>query len=444
MTRHSPRKLLAKYLLIAATAAVFGGCGGGYSGGSSSSPRITSVTVSCLVATQVAGLTDPCAASVQGTGNFDPSVTWSASAGAVSSSGLLTAPPSPMTVTVTANSVMDSSKSGSAAVTITAAASPHTSGFTYNGFTHTSFQANEYNTPAGMASQDALAATSVNWAGVLVTWYQADAKATSIGPSSSTPTDAAVIAAIQEFHAKGVKVMLKPHVDARSGEWRGTFQPTDANAWFASFTAFITHYAQLAQVNGVEMLCFGTEFAQLSGSANQARWTTVINAIRAVYSGPLVYAANATFAGDEYTSVSFWNQVDVIGLDAYFPLTNRSDPSVADLVSAWSSNASGVNVIAAVQNFASAHSGKPVIFSEIGYRSVSGANTRPYDFSMTGAVDGTEQQDCYEALYEVWSKQSATLKGIFWWSWSVPVPSASDTDYTPWTKPAESVLKSWQ
>ena len=31
-------------------------------------------------------------------------------------------------------------------------------------------------------------------------------------------------------------VMLKPHVDALSGEWRGTFQPSNIDARFASFT----------------------------------------------------------------------------------------------------------------------------------------------------------------------------------------------------------------
>jgi Glycoside Hydrolase Family 113 len=48
-----------------------------------------------------------------------------------------------------------------------------------------------------------------------------------------------------------------------SGEWRGTFQPSDIDAWFASFTAFIVHDARLAQTNSVEMLCFGTEFVQV-------------------------------------------------------------------------------------------------------------------------------------------------------------------------------------
>jgi hypothetical protein len=430
--------------LLFSFAALGWGCNGGNSPPPSPSPAITSVAASCLVSTQIAGLTDQCSAIVRGTGNFDSSVTWGASSGSISPSGLFTAPPSAAAVTITATSVADPTKSGSFNVTVTTPPSPHVSGFTYHGTTHTSFQANEYNTPAGVTSQDALAATGVNWVGLLVTQYQDNATSTSIAPSSSTPTDAAVIAAIQELHAKGVKVMLKPHVDALSGEWRGTFQPSDVNAWFASFTAFIIHYAQLAQDNNAEMLCFGTEFVQLSGSANLSRWTSVINAIRSVYSGPLVYAANATFAADEFTSVSFWDQVDVIGLDAYFPLTNHSDPTVPELVSAWSSNSGGLNILAAVQNFASAHPTKPVIFSEIGYRSVSGANTRPFDFTMTGAVDGTEQQDCYEALYEVWSRQTASLKGIFWWSWSVPVPTPTDTDYTPWTKPAENVLKSWQ
>ena len=54
---------------------------------------------------------------------------------------------------------------------------------------------------------------------------------------------------------------------------------------------------------------------------------------RLVYRGPLAYAANAPFGGDEFTAVSFWDQVGVIGLDAHFPLTDHNDPGVAELVS---------------------------------------------------------------------------------------------------------------
>jgi hypothetical protein len=238
--------------------------------------------------------------------------------------------------------------------------------------------------------------------------------------------------------------MLKPHIDALDGSWRGTFDPTDVNAWFQSFTMFITHYAAMAQAYNVEMLCFGTEYTILSRAANRNQWLAVIDAIRVEYGGPLAYAANATSPGDEFTSVSFWDQVDVIGLDAYFPLTDHNDPTLSELVAAWSSNRYGENIVANVQNFANAHPGKPVIFTEIGYRSAAGTNIKPYDFSFSAPVDNIEQQNCYQAMYEVWSQQSSFMKGNFWWAWSVPVPAAGDTDYTPWQKPAQTVLQAWQ
>jgi hypothetical protein len=381
---------------------------------------------------------------VQGTGAFSTAVTWTASAGTIDATGLFTAPANAnASVTVTATSTQDATKSGHATITVTAA---QKSGFAYEGITHVSWSQGEYNSATGTTSQDALASTRANWAGVLVTWYQANARATTIAAANNSPTDSDVIAAIQELHAKGLKVMLKPHVDASDGSWRGTFQPSDVNAWFASFNTFVTHWALLAQQQGVEMLCFGTEYRDLSGAANLANWTTVIGNIRAIYPSPglLAYAANATASGDEFTSVSFWSQVDVIGLDGYFPLTNHDDPTVAELVAAWSNNKNGDNPLAAVTNFAGAHPTQPVIFTEIGYRSVAGTNTAPYDFTLTGAVDYTEQQNCAEAMYEVWSQFPVVLKGKFWWAWPVPPPGPTDTDYNPRNKPAQTVLQNWQ
>ncbi len=323
------------------------------------------------------------------------------------------------------------------------------SGFIYNGVTHVSFFFNEYNnfgqpTGQGTDSRTALAATNANWAGVLATWYQANATATTISADSNrTPTDQAVTLAISELHAKGVKVMLKPHVDSEDGAWRGTFQPSNVDAWFQSFTAFILHYAQMAQSQNVELLCFGTEYVQLSGAANQARWSAVIAAIRQVYTGKLVYAANATFPGDEFTSVSFWDQIDLLGIDGYFPLTNHADPTLAELVGAWRNNEFNEDLIATIQNFSDAHQ-KPLIFTELGYKSVAGANTQPFNFTFPGAFDLTEQQNCYNAFYTVWAPENSWMLGIFWWAWPVPPPAANDTDYNPRGKPAETVLRTFQ
>ncbi|MGD0694012.1 MAG: hypothetical protein ABSB82_04085 [Terriglobia bacterium] len=85
-----------------------------------------------------------------------------------------------------------------------------------------------------------------------------------------------------------------------------------------------------------------------------------------------------------------------------------------------------------------------MIFTEIGYRSASGTNSRPYDWSFSATADNIEQQNCYEAMYEVWSVRNSTMRGNFWWAWSVPLPTTGDTDYTPWQKPAQTVLQGWQ
>jgi hypothetical protein len=121
-------------LAIVAVPLLLTGCGGGstmLSGNvtptpSAPSPTITSVSVACTPSSIQTGQTSPCSASVSGTGSFSTSVMWGASAGTISSSGILTAPSTPQTVTVTATSTQDSTKSGTARVAVTATPSQPT------------------------------------------------------------------------------------------------------------------------------------------------------------------------------------------------------------------------------------------------------------------------------------------------------------------------------
>ena len=100
----------------------FAGCGGGSVGGTgtTTSSTISSVSVVCSPSSVTPGATSQCNVSVDGTGSFSSTVTWSASGGSITGSGLLTAPSSAATVTVTATSSEDSSKSGKATVTVAA------------------------------------------------------------------------------------------------------------------------------------------------------------------------------------------------------------------------------------------------------------------------------------------------------------------------------------
>jgi hypothetical protein len=84
----------------------------------SSASTITSVAVTCSPSTIGVGATSQCNATVQGTGRFNSAVTWSASAGTISASGLFAAPSTAGSVTVTATSTQDTTKSGTASVTV--------------------------------------------------------------------------------------------------------------------------------------------------------------------------------------------------------------------------------------------------------------------------------------------------------------------------------------
>lgn len=437
--------LFARFASLVALLAMlaFAACGGGSSSTVTQPPpqyQITSVALTCPESSLPVRLQQQCTASVQGTGDFPSTVTWATTGGSISQTGVLIAPTTATTITVTATSIADSTKSGTANITITAV--QKATAFTYKAVNHVSWWPGEYSSPAGALSEAAIASTGSDWAGLLATQYMATKTSTSIAPNNSTPTDADLLAAISQLHNNGIKVMLKPHVDVLDGSWRGQIVPSDVGAWFANYTTFITHYAQLAEANNVEMLCIGTEFATMTGRANHAAWNNVIAAIRAVYSGKLTYAANATTSTDEFTSVTFWDSLDIIGLDGYFPLTNHADPKISELVAAWSHNKNGENIVQGLQNFIAAHPGKEVMFTEIGYRSVVGANMAPWDWSTTGTVDNIEQQNCYEALYRVWG-QGTTLKGHFLWAWPVNPPGATDTDYNPRNKPAQTVMQNW-
>jgi hypothetical protein len=87
--------------------------------------------------------------------------------------------------------------------------------------------------------------------------------------------------------------------------------------------------------------------------------------------------------------------------------------------------------------------GKPIIFTEIGYRSLDGANMAPWDWQAEGKVDLQEQADCYRAFFETFWKRYDWFSGVFWWYWETDPEQGGlqDTDYTPHGKPAEAVLQ---
>ena len=90
-------------------------------------PTITSVAVACSPSSLAPNAIAQCSATVQGTGAYSSAVSWSASAGSIDGSGRFTAPASAGSVTITATSVQDTTKLGTAPVMVLPAAPTITS-----------------------------------------------------------------------------------------------------------------------------------------------------------------------------------------------------------------------------------------------------------------------------------------------------------------------------
>jgi hypothetical protein len=289
------------------------------------------------------------------------------------------------------------------------------------------------------ASEDALQSLinarniGCNWIAICVWEFQEDISATEIAPDYAlySARRESVVQAIAWCHQLGLNVMLKPMVDMSNdpGHWRGQIVPS--TEWFAAYEDFVNSWAIIAQDNNVELFCVGCEFVNtVSWSAS---WRSVIQGVRNRYGGPLVYAANH---GNEQ-SVTWWDALDFIGIDAYYPLTSKNDPSPAELQAAWNTRANSIEAWRAATWPA-----KQVMFTEVGYQSLDGTNRTPWRRDpATNDLDPAEQADCYEALLSACEGRSWWL-GAFWWNWETDPDAGGllNWDFTPRNKPAELVL----
>jgi hypothetical protein len=292
------------------------------------------------------------------------------------------------------------------------------------------WEINGYEGAATAQAVSAITSVGANWIQIVPTWHMATQTSNTIDGSWSV-TDANVLSAIGLAHSQGLKVLLKPHVDPSDGTNRWQINPSNRAAWYSSYRAFITHYAAIAQAKSVEQFSVGCELKTMTTSADRGQWLTVINAVKAQYRGPLVYAANS----DEYTNVSFWDQLNFIGVDAYFPLSTTPTTDVATLEAAWAPIRDDLAKFAA-------STGRPILFTEAGYPSQVGAAVEPWNNSQSTTPAQDEQAAAYQALLATFSGQP-WWAGVFWWSWWTDRGVYDPLDYPVQGKLAESLLRNW-
>ncbi len=231
----------------------------------------------------------------------------------------------------------------------------------------------------------------------------------------------------------GVESILKPHLWVK-GEWPGEIEMQnegDWKSWFEAYGEFILYYATYAESHELPILCIGTELEKTSH--RESEWRALISEIRQVYSGELTYAANFT----EYEKVKFWDVLDYIGIQAYFPLADVNDPDLNQLIKGWN------NIIPAIENVQKRFK-KPILFTEIGYCNTVDAAVEPWIWPNERkaiALSEETQALCYQSFFgTVWQKP--WFAGAYFWKW-YPQPREREPDFTPQNKKAQEVMRNY-
>lgn len=244
-------------------------------------------------------------------------------------------------------------------------------------------------------------------------------------------------ATIPLFKAKGIKVMLKPQIWISKGVYTGKINPKTPQAWKAfktSYRKFILHFAGVAAQHNLPLFCIGTELPSMI-KQEEKFWRELILEIRTVYKGKLVYAEN----WDQYQVVPFWDALDYIGINAYFPLNGKRPVTLEDMRTRWTQTKKGIAQMTKKLN-------RPVIFTEMGYRSIDDPLSRPWDYSDKAQKYNPKMQAmALEALLLEFMPQP-WWKGGFVWKWFPNHATAGGENhmgFTPQNKLAEEVLRTY-
>jgi hypothetical protein len=256
----------------------------------------------------------------------------------------------------------------------------------------------------------AIRATGANWVAINDYAYMeaVDRPGVRFGGDGSMH-DADLAQVVTDAHAAGLKVLLKPHIWSREysneGKWNGDIRMTseaDWDKWFEQYTQYVMNNARIGAQTGAEAVCVGVEYE--GTSQQEARWRKLIAEVRQVFPGHLTYAA--TFM--EWKKIAFWDALDCIGIDAYWPVAQTAKADEAEVRRHWGQIHDELAPLAK-------RLGKPVCFLELGYSVSSNAGKEPWSYTIVDA-DEPYQAMLYRVALEEAAKRELVV-GVFVWKW---------------------------
>lgn len=233
--------------------------------------------------------------------------------------------------------------------------------------------------------------------------------------------------------SRGIKSFIKPHIWFTDGTFNGDFVCNSEEEWQRielKYADYIIKFANLAEKENAELFSIGVELKNWV-KERPAFWLKLIKKVREIYSGKLTYAAN----WDNYQKITFWDQLDYIAIDAYFPYSLSQSPTVNELKLAMEKQA---EILAL---FSSKHN-KQIIFSEYGFRSEDYCCEKPWEYKKGKPINYVCQKNAFEAFFKVFPKQNWYTGGFIWkWFASQHITEEGKTGYQIKNKPSQNLIQ---
>jgi len=298
-----------------------------------------------------------------------------------------------------------------------------------------------YGTAASGRAMDEARAMGATWVSLTPFGRTWDLSPTGVDLTFEAPFEQNrkdVLAAIHQAHARGLKVLLVPHLWVESGGWRALIDPGDDAAWerwAKSYRSFLLFWASVATEGEAEMMSVGVELRSWVTTPRAASMLPIIEDVRKRYKGLLTYSAN----WDDAADTAIFGALDVIGINAFYPLADHEDASQAELLEG------GRRVAASIEALARGLE-KPVLLTEIGYTTRSNPAVRPWEWpdDMKGVkVDEAAQADAYRALIAPLLDTRLCAGFFIWRTYADPddVSQEAEWGFSPRGKLAELVLR---
>jgi len=234
---------------------------------------------------------------------------------------------------------------------------------------------------------------------------------------------------VRAARTSGLGLMIKPHLAYWGSPfgWRGEIdfeEPAARARFWETYRAWIVAVARATAE--ADAFVVGTELDRLLD--DEELWRGLVADVREVTDAHLTYAANWS----DYADVPFWDALDAVGVQAYFPLVDAGSEAAASVDEATLRR--GWRGVLAELRALHERTGKPVVFTELGYDVSLRAASEPWRDGRTRKEERTAaealQERCLRVALEVLRREREWLRGAFVWKWFVGEPGRGDHGFT--------------